>query len=99
MTLFDYSDKYPLQPGYRSRDTSIAAAESMKDKAPTLRDRCLAELRNGASTADQIAARLGQSIMSVRPRISELSLMGLIVDTGERALNASGKSAIIWCVK
>jgi predicted Rossmann fold nucleotide-binding protein DprA/Smf involved in DNA uptake len=96
MTLFDYADTYPNVPGHRWRETSIAAAESMKDKAPTLRARCLAELSNGPSTADQIAGSLEQSILSVRPRVAELARMGLIVDTGVRALNASGKSAIVW---
>lgn len=99
MTLFDYADKYPVAPGWKARDTSIAAAESMKDKAPTLRDRCLAELRNGASTADQVASALGASVLAARPRIAELARMGLIVDTGERALNASGRGAIVWAVK
>ncbi len=96
MTLFDYADKYPIVPGFKARDTSIAAAESMRDKAPNLRQRCLAELKHGPKTADQIAGCLGQSILSVRPRIAELARMGLIVDTGGRDLNDSGKSAIVW---
>ena len=47
-------------------------------------------------TADEIAARLGQSVLAVRPRVSELFHAGLIEKTGERRSNASGLSAHVW---
>lgn len=41
-------------------------------------------------TADEIAERLGVSILSVRPRITELKRGGLILDTGIRRLARGG---------
>lgn len=42
------------------------------------------------------AGRLGLSILSVRPRITELARDGKVRDSGDRRHNASGKRAIVW---
>ncbi len=55
----------------------------------------LQENREGA-TADEIAYLLKYSILTVRPRVSELNKMHLIVDSGLRRPNTSGRSAIVW---
>lgn len=47
-------------------------------------------------TADEIAARLAESVLAVRPRVSELFHAGLIEKTGERRPNASGLNAHVW---
>jgi DNA-binding IclR family transcriptional regulator len=47
-------------------------------------------------TADEIAAKLGESVLAVRPRVSELFHAGLIEKTGERRPNASGLNAHVW---
>ena len=47
-------------------------------------------------TADEVAGRLGLSILSVRPRISELTRLGKVRDSGHRRRNTSGKNAIVW---
>jgi hypothetical protein len=47
-------------------------------------------------TADEIAAQLGCSILSVRPRVSELNVGGEIEQTGARRKNASGMTATVW---
>jgi predicted ArsR family transcriptional regulator len=47
-------------------------------------------------TADEIAAKLGESVLAVRPRVSELFHAGLIEKTGERRANASGLQAHVW---
>lgn len=83
-------------PGYQDTDTSKKAAEEMLSSAATLRNQCLLELRKGRGTADQIAKRLGKSILSIRPRFSELKTKGLIRDSNKRRLNESGKQAIVW---
>jgi hypothetical protein len=88
---------YPEAPGFKARDTSRAAAEEAAGTAPILRARALAILeRSNGLTADQVAARMGASILSIRPRITELSRLHKIRDCGERRLNASGKKAIVW---
>lgn len=88
---------YPHAPGAQDRDTSQAAAEGIAPRAPKLREMALAILeRSNGLTADQVAARLGLSILSIRPRITELTRLGKVRDTGERRPNASGKNAIVW---
>jgi DNA-binding transcriptional ArsR family regulator len=47
-------------------------------------------------TADEIAERLGESVLAVRPRVSELFHAGLIEKTGERRRNHSGLCAHVW---
>lgn len=96
MDLFEYRDKYPNAPGFKRRQTSRQAAEDMAAKAPTLRDQCFSELCRGPKTADQVASILNKSILTIRPRISELVGLDCIRDTGRTALNASGKQAVIW---
>jgi predicted ArsR family transcriptional regulator len=97
MDLFAYTAAYPDAPGYRDRDTSRAAAESMDNSAPVLRQRCIDVLRhNGPLTADEVASRLDCSVLSIRPRFTELLHNGQIEDTGKRHANASGRAAKVW---
>lgn len=91
--LFDY----PNSPGFKARETSASAASDMAETAPRLRTRALKALeRSNGLTADEVAGRLGLSILSIRPRISELTRLGKVRDSGERRLNSSGKRAIVW---
>lgn len=98
--LFDYDPpaRYPEAPGFKEQDTSRKAADSVADTAPLLRQRCLDLLRAhpGGLTADEAADRLNLSILSVRPRFTELLKQSKITDTGERRRNASGRSAKVW---
>lgn len=88
---------YPHEPGYKSEGTSREAAAAMQGKAPTLRQRVLdALLIHGHMTPDETADYLGETILSVRPRFSELLNAGAIVDTGIRRENASGKRAAVY---
>ena len=68
---------YPDTPGFKVDGASKIAAESMQDKAPTIRDKVLALFkRHGWLTADECADKLGLSVLSVRPRLSELLRQG-----------------------
>lgn len=97
MDLFDHRASYPDAPGYRDRDTSRAAAVSMSHTAPILRQMCLKALtEHGPATADEVADRLELSVLSVRPRFTEMLHGGLIADTGSRRANASGRMAKVW---
>lgn len=96
MDLFTYQPRYPQSPGYKGGETSLAAARSID--ANTLRAKVLTELGKSPGTADEIAGRLGLSILSIRPRCSELAALGKIEDSGIRHLNSSGRSAVVWCV-
>ena len=94
MDLFDY----PASPGFKEDTTSREAAASMADAAPKLRDKCKRALSLGPATADEVAGRLGLSILAVRPRITELHRLGAIQPTGERRANDSGRQAKVWQV-
>lgn len=88
---------YPVIPGAQPRDTSHAAADAIAPQAPLLRARALAALeRSNGLTADEVAGRLGLSILSIRPRCTELARLGKIRDSGHRRPNASGRLAIVW---
>lgn len=89
--------RYPAAPGAQDRDTSRAAAADIAETAPQLRARALAAVeRSNGLTADEVAGRLGLSILSIRPRLTELSRLGKVRDSGERRKNVSGKRAIVW---
>jgi predicted ArsR family transcriptional regulator len=47
-------------------------------------------------TADEAASELGESILAIRPRLSELVALGKIEDSGLRRKNASGMTATVW---
>lgn len=79
-------------------NTRHEAAESVP--AETLRAHCLTILQTyGPLTADEIACRMQQSILAVRPRVTELKADGLVEDTGLRRRNASGRRAMVVRVK
>jgi len=92
---------YPETPGWKTEtpETSKVAALSIKVLSKTLRDRCEEQLTSGEATADEVAERLHKSILSIRPRLSELLAMNRIEDTGARRPNESGKQAVVWRIK
>lgn len=93
--LFTYQS-YPDRPGFKAAGTSRDSARAAASKAPTVRDQILALLRQANATPDEAAAALHVSILTARPRFSELSRMRLIFRTGERRRNASGLQADVW---
>ena len=89
--------RYPNEPGFKvAGSTSEAAADSMKPKAAGLRGRVLAVLHHADMTADECAQVLNKSVLSIRPRLTELKEAGQIEDTGIRRENLSGRNAIVW---
>ena len=95
--LFDYQNAYPAAPGFRRRSkTSKAAAESVKERAPTVRDQILSLLKRNELTPDEAAKILGVSILTARPRFSELFRLGKIFRTGDTRANESGIRADVW---
>ena len=87
---------YPNSPGFKARGTSEDAADAIAPKAATLRERVLDLLKTRALSADQCADILNESSYAIRPRCTELFKQGLICDTGMRAVNRSGKKAVMW---
>lgn len=91
---------YPHAPSAKINGTSEEAARSMDGKAQTLRAEVLkVMLKTHAPrgwTADEMATWLGETVLSIRPRFSELKALGKIYDRGERRKNSSGRNAVVW---
>lgn len=95
-----YLGTYPVSPGVKSGDdTTIAAALAIEPVAAIIREKVMALLVGRNLTTDEAATMLGLSVLSVRPRFSELRMLGKVFDTGERRKNSSGRYAIVWTSK
>lgn len=93
----DLPVSYPSAPGWKADGPSREAARQETGRAETLRRRVLEAFEAfGAATADECAEELGESVLAVRPRLSELRAAGKLEDTGQRRRNASGKLATVW---
>jgi predicted ArsR family transcriptional regulator len=89
---------YPDAPGFKVSGPSQEAAETIGSTASKMRAAVLAQLARypGGATADEIAKELHLSVLSVRPRVSELNRTGKIKQTGARRKNESGMTATVW---
>ena len=95
-SLLDY--RYPGTPGFKERGgTSQDAARASREHASRLRPLILRVLADKAMlSTDQTAALLHETVLSVRPRFSELKECGLVKKTDYRVKNASGHTATVW---
>lgn len=96
--LFDLPS-YPDGPGHRGVETSVQAADAIAPNARSLQAKVLAAIRQAGGsglTTNECCDRLGFDRDSIQPRTSELRAKRLIVDSGQRRRNASGKRAIVW---
>ena len=89
---------YPDAPGFKVSGPSEQAAEAMGSTANKMRAAVLAQFAQypAGATADEIAKDLNLSVLSVRPRVSELKRNGEIEQTGARRKNESGMTATVW---
>ena len=95
---------YPNEPGWKEPTTSREAAAKVEATVGERREEVLRELRLAGPrglTPDEAAARLGRTVLSVRPRFTELGPkhLGKIEKTGERRTNESGMAAAAWRIK
>lgn len=96
--IFDF-DKYPYKAGHRNVDTSIESANFTNKHLKRISKIVLVELGKvfpEGLTGSEIANLCNKSILSVRPRTTELKIQGLIVDTEKRRKNENGQSEIIY---
>ena len=91
---------YPEAPGFKISGPSQQAAEAVGGNASKLRAAVLAQFAAypSGATADEVAKDLNLSVLSVRPRVSELKRLGQIKETGGRRKNQSGMTATVWRV-
>lgn len=94
-----YESSYPASPGFKETTTSRDAAHSIKGRAEQLRERVLAEIVGAGAlglTADECAVRINETVLAVRPRVTELFKMGKIRRSGVRRKNESGMTAHVY---
>ena len=80
---FDF-DKYPNKAGHRGVRTSIKSAEDINPHLRRLHKMIMIELESvypGGLTGTELAQRLKRNILTIRPRTTEMKLLGMIVDT------------------
>ena len=89
----DLFTSYPDKPGWKEPTTSADAAPS-RSEASLMRGKVLRVYEGMThATPDEVADHLGLSVLSVRPRCSELIAMGKLERTSIRIANRSGKTA------
>lgn len=98
MRYGEHRGGYPVDPGFKARDTAAAAAEGIAPAAKSLRARVYDAIKARPRTPEEVADALGVPLMNVRPRCSELAARNLIVDSKERRQADGGRQAIVWKV-
>lgn len=96
---FTPEPEYPDAPGHRGVDTSIAAAADIAPKLGRLQRLAEETIRAAGReglTADELAERVDLPRWTMQPRTTELRLKGLVVDSGMRRRNCTGKAARVW---
>ena len=94
-----YQGRLPFVAG---SDTSEAAADSLVESVTALRKKvlnCIKLQLHGEATCDEVEVALRMSHQTASARIRELSLMGLIVDSGDRRKTRSGRKARIYTLR
>jgi|TARA_R110000803_G_scaffold208095_1_gene276543 transcription initiation factor IIE alpha subunit len=91
---------YPYSPGHREVETSIEAAEAIKEGVETIRNKVFNVILNKGNfgaTADEVAELLNFSPFTVRPRVTELFKLDKI-ERKDKRKNLSQKSAYVYVV-
>jgi len=78
------------------KDTREAAQIDAAARKQALHALILDTFDEDMFTADEMAAEIGEDVLSVRPRMTELFRKGRIVKTPLRRANKSGKKATVW---
>lgn len=79
-------------------DTRREAMLAAQARSQALHVLILDVLEDNNMTADEVAAEVGEDILSIRPRMTELNQQGKIIKTALRRKNKSGRSAIVWMI-
>jgi len=90
----------PGLPFIKTSDTSVEAAQSMRTRAPDLRELVFSYFKRhrGGLTCDEVEALSGLSHQSASPRIFELAKAGRIVDSGKRRRTRGGRGAVVYII-
>ncbi len=90
--------KYPAQPGFKEKaGCSQGAAEMMLPKQTKLHEEILKCIKSKTwATPEEVAEALNEDILCIRPRFTEMKLLGLIEKTPFREKNKRGNNVAIW---
>ncbi len=95
---FDF-DKYPHKAGHRGVRTSKKSADEINPKLRRLQKMILIELEKvypeGLNTSE-LAKLTKRNLLTIRPRTTELKLLGAIIDTETTRKNDGGKAEIVY---
>ncbi|MBB4398711.1 hypothetical protein [Bradyrhizobium sp. ERR14] len=90
------SQNYPNAPGSKGGGASRDAADQTVSRASKLRSAIESLMEKGYRlTADEIAAHMKESVLAIRPRVSELVKTGVLIKLKDRRKNVSGMTAHI----
>ena len=84
-----------------ANSAEIEAAESILPKVSGLRYKVLGILacyRDDGATGEMVAEECGDWLYSVKPRITELTRLGLVQDTGRRLKNSRNRKEVVWAI-
>ena len=88
-----------MSPGYKEHSTSKEAATKVASRSRKLREKTLDAIKRKHSygaTPEEVSEILNESILSIRPRFTELKIMEWIFDSGERRRNAFNSNTKVW---
>ena len=95
---FGFKDKYPHQAGHRGHRNSITSAKATNKILSRTKKQILIELYKHPKglTGSELSDLTGVTILTIRPRTSELKLLNLIIDTEKNKNNEGGKPESIY---
>ena len=95
---FSFKSNYPYQAGHRGHRNSITSANEINKKLKRLHKKILIELYKNPKglIGSELSNILKVSILTIRPRTTELKLQGLIIDTEKNKNNEGGKPESIY---
>lgn len=100
MSQGSFDDLMGKRPPCSNDTTSREAAESIAPKTHSLRAMVYQTLTLwGGKTCDELCEMLDIEGNTMRPRIRELVIAGLVEDSGETRPSSSGRKAIVWRVR
>lgn len=102
LSLWDAPFPIPTRPPANSSPFSRAAADSIADAAPNLRDRIhawLIQRGNLGATNEEISLALNLRMSTVSARTCELKAMSWIDEAGERKTSSGRKAAVLVAKK
>ena len=91
-------DKYPHKAGHRGHRNSIVSANHTNKILSRTKKQILIELYKHPKglTGSELSDLTGITILTIRPRTSELKLLNLIIDTEKNKNNDGGKPESIY---